>query len=55
MKNFDIKSDINEITYEDEYKLVITEDNDKQQISLTTDELLDLYHETKHAVETHIC
>ena len=54
MKTFDIKTSINEVTYEDEYELKIKEDSSNTSIKLTTDELLDLYHETKHAVDTNI-
>ena len=54
MKTFDIKTKINEITFEDEYELKIKEDSSKTIIKMTTDELLDLYNETKHAVETNI-
>lgn len=55
MKTFDIKTTINEVTYEDEYELKIKEESSKTVIKMTTDELLDLYNETKHAVETNIC
>lgn len=55
MKSFDIKANINQETYEDEFVLIITENHKNQKFDLTVDELLDLYQEIKHAVETNIC
>lgn len=55
MKSFDIRANINQETYEDEFVLIITENRTKQKIELTVDEILDLYQEIKHAVETNIC
>ena len=55
MKYFDIKANINQETYEDEFVLIITENRKNQKFDLTVDELLDLYQEIKHAVETNIC
>ena len=54
-KSFDIKANINQETYEDEFVLIITENRKKQKFDLAVDELLDLYQEIKHAVETNIC
>ena len=54
MKTFDIRVDINHDTYEDEFVLYICENNAKQAFPLSVDELLDLYHELKHTVETNI-
>lgn len=54
MKTFDIKSDINPETYQDEYLLTISEGKHKNSLKLQTDELLNLYDEVKHAVETTI-
>jgi hypothetical protein len=55
MKSFDIKADINNETYEDEFTLCISEKRKKQYFELTVNELLDLYEEVKHTVETNIC
>lgn len=55
MKTFDIKADINQETYEDEFKLCINDNGAKHFYDLDVNELLDLYEETKHAVETNIC
>ena len=55
MKRFDIKSDINPITFIDEFSLIITEKNKPtQKIDMDTAELLDLEREVRHAVETNI-
>ena len=57
-KYFDIKSDINPDTYQDEYKLIIIDRNyDKVShvyVDLTIEELLDLYDTVRHAVDTNI-
>ena len=56
MKRIDVKSDINFETYDDEFKLIfINDDNSTINIHLNSSELLDLYYEIKHAVETTIC
>lgn len=54
MKRFDIKSDINQDTYMDEFSLIITEDTHSNIFKLDVDELLNLHQEVKHAVETNI-
>ena len=50
-----IKNESTGETYEDEFVLIITENRKNQKFDLTVDELLDLYQEIKHAVETNIC
>jgi hypothetical protein len=55
MKTFDIKVNINQETYEDEFVLRIIEDKVSKIIILDTPELLDLYQEIKHTVDTNIC
>jgi hypothetical protein len=54
MKTFDIKVNINQETYEDEFVLRIIEDKVSKIIILDTPELLDLYQEIKHTVDTNI-
>lgn len=54
MKTFDIQYNINQDTYMDEFQLKIHENKSVTNISLTVDELLNLYYEIKHAVETTI-
>ena len=54
MKTFDIRADINQYTYEDEFVLYICENNAKHVFPLSVDELVDLYHEVKHTFETNI-
>ena len=55
MKTFDIKVNINEETYDDEFILRIIEDKASKIFVLDTAELLDLYQEIKHTVDTKIC
>lgn len=55
MKTFDIKANINQDTFEDEFVLSIIENRATQMFDLSVDELLDLYQEIKHTVETNIC
>ena len=55
MKTFDVKSSINPDTYQDEYLLTINDNKKKFSMNLDTCELLDLYEEVKHAVDTTIC
>lgn len=55
MKTFDIKADINQETYEDEFTLCIKDNGVNHYYDMNMNELLDLYEETKHAVETNIC
>lgn len=55
MKTFDIQVNINQDTYDDEFILRIIEDKVSRIFVLDTPELLDLYQEIKHAVDTNIC
>lgn len=54
MKRFDIRVDFSEDTYLDEFILKITDDNERNIIKMDTAEILELYNEVKHAVETNI-
>lgn len=55
MKTFDINVTIDETTYQDKFKLTIREHKKVvNTVELSTEELIFLYDEVKHAIDTNI-